>query len=37
MTALTPKQAAAASAKVPLGLATQFGWPVEGVSSASIR
>jgi Sulfotransferase domain len=37
MTAFTPKQAAAASAKIPLGLATQFGWSVEGVPSASIR
>jgi hypothetical protein len=37
MTALTPKQAAAASAKIPLGLATQFGWSVEGVPSASSR
>jgi hypothetical protein len=35
MTAFTPKQAAAASAKIPLGLATQFGWSVEGVPSAS--
>lgn len=37
MTAFTPKQAAAASAKIPLGLATQFGWSVEGVPGASLR
>ena len=37
MTAFTPKQAAAASAKIPPRLATHFGWSLEGVPSASIR
>jgi Sulfotransferase domain len=37
MTTFTPKQAAAASAKIPSALAVQFGWTLEGIPSASIR
>ena len=37
MTVFTPKQAAAASAKIPPGLAKQFGWSLEGVPRARIR
>jgi hypothetical protein len=35
--AFTPKQAAAATAKIPASLAKQFGWSLEGVPSAGIR
>lgn len=34
---LTPKQAAAASAKIPPALAKQFGWVLEGTPSDSLR
>lgn len=36
-TALTPKQAAAATARIPVALAAQFGWSLEGVPSGGIH
>jgi hypothetical protein len=37
VTALTPKQAAAASARIPPALAAQFGWSLEGVPRTGIH
>jgi hypothetical protein len=36
LTVFTPKQAAAASAKIPPALAAQFGWALDGVSSVDV-
>jgi hypothetical protein len=37
MTTFTPKQAAAATAKIPSALATRFEWALEGVPGAGMR
>ena len=37
MTAFTPKQAAAATAKIPSALATRFEWALEGVPGSGLR